>query len=221
MSFLATFRRELLLNWRRPAQIINPLFFFVMVAALFPLGVSPRPELLAAVAPGVLWVAALLAVLLSVDGLFRADHESGALDQLLSAPQMLYLPVLAKLLAHWVLTGLPLVLMAPLLAYMLALPSEAIAVLFYALLLGTPTLLALGGIGAALTVSLQGGGMLLALLVLPLYVPVLVFGAGAVSYAMQGLPVAGVLALLAALMLASLTLAPAAMAAGLRISTGN
>lgn len=221
MSFIATFRRELLLDWRRPAEIINPLFFFVMVVALFPLGVSPRAELLAAVAPGVLWVAALLAVLLSVDGLFRADHDSGALEQLLSAPQTLYLPVLAKLLARWLLTGLPLVLLAPLLGYMLSLPPAAITVLFYALLLGTPTLLALGGIGAALTVSLQGGGILLSLLVLPLYVPVLVFGAGAVSYAMQGLPVGGVLALLAALMLASLTLAPAAMAAGLRISTGN
>ncbi|MCC1497104.1 heme exporter protein CcmB [Alcanivorax sp. 1008] len=214
-------QRELLLAWRRPAEIINPLFFFVMVVALFPLGVSPRPELLATLAPGVVWVAALLAVLLSVDGLFRADHDSGALEQLLTAPQSLYVPVLAKLAAHWMLTGLPLVVMAPLLGYMLHLPEQAIGVLFIAVLLGTPTLVAIGAIGAALTVSLRSGGILLSLLVLPLYVPVLVFGAGVVSYAAKGLPVSGVLALLGAMMLASFTLAPAAVAAGLRISSGN
>ena len=221
MSFVATLNREVLLAWRRPAEIINPLFFFVMVVALFPLGVSPKPELLATLAPGVVWVAALLAVLLSVDGLFRADHECGALEQLLTAPQSLYIPVLAKLVAHWMLTGLPLVLMAPLLGYMLHLPEPAIAVLFVAVLLGTPTLIALGAIGAALTVSLRSGGILLSLLVLPLYVPVLVFGAGVVTYAANGLPVSGILALLAAMMLASLVLAPAAVAAGLRISSGN
>jgi len=221
VTFTATLQRELLLAWRRPAEIINPLFFFVMVTALFPLGVSPQPELLATIAPGVVWVAALLAVLLSVDGLFRADHDSGALEQLLSAPQNLYVPVLAKLVAHWLLTGLPLVLVAPLLGYMLHLPSAAIGVLFVAVLLGTPTMIAIGAIGASLTVSLRSGGILLSLLVLPLYVPVLVFGAGVVSYAAKGLPVSGVLALLAAMMLASFTLAPAAVAAGLRISTGN
>lgn len=221
MTFTATLQRELLLAWRRPAEIINPLFFFVMVTALFPLGVSPQPELLATIAPGVVWVAALLAALLSVDGLFRADHDSGALEQLLSAPQNLYVPVLAKLVAHWLLTGLPLVLVAPLLGYMLHLPSAAIGVLFVAVLLGTPTMIAIGAIGASLTVSLRSGGILLSLLVLPLYVPVLVFGAGVVSYAAKGLPVSGVLALLAAMMLASFTLAPAAVAVGLRISTGN
>ncbi|PKM21847.1 MAG: heme exporter protein CcmB [Gammaproteobacteria bacterium HGW-Gammaproteobacteria-14] len=214
-------QREVLLAWRRPSEIINPLFFFVMVVALFPLGVSPRPELLATLAPGIIWVAALLAVLLSIDGLFRADHECGALEQLLTAPQSLYVPVLAKLLAHWLLTGLPLVLMTPLLGYMLHLPAAAIAVLFVAVLLGTPTLVAIGAIGAALTVSLRSGGILLSLLVLPLYVPVLVFGAGVVGYAAQGLPVSGILALLGAMMLASLTLAPAAVAAGLRISSGS
>lgn len=221
MSFAATLQREVLLAWRRPSEIINPLFFFVMVVALFPLGVSPRPELLATLAPGIIWVAALLAVLLSIDGLFRADHECGALEQLLTAPQSLYVPVLAKLLAHWLLTGLPLVLMTPLLGYMLHLPSAAIVVLFIAVLLGTPTLVAIGAIGAALTVSLRSGGILLSLLVLPLYVPVLVFGAGVVGYAAQGLPVSGILALLGAMMLASLTLAPAAVAAGLRISSGS
>lgn len=221
MSFLATLKRELLLAWRRPAEIVNPLFFFFMVVAMFPLGVSPRPEVLATLAPGVVWVAALLAVLLSVENLFRADHEAGALEQLLVAPVNLYLPVLAKMLAHWLLTGLPLVLAAPVLGYMLSLPEQAASTLFLSLLLGTPTLTAIGAIGVSLTVALRSGGILLALLVLPLYVPVLVFGAGAVSYAARGLPVDGLLAILGAMLLTSLTLAPAAAAAGLRISSGD
>lgn len=221
MSFIATVKREILLACRRPAEIINPLFFFVMVVAMFPLGVSPKAELLSVIAPGVIWVAALLAVLLSVEGLFRADHESGALEQLLVAPTNLYLPALAKILAHWLLTGLPLVLVGPLLGYMLHLPASASSTLLLALLLGTPTLTAIGAIGVSLTVGLRSGGILLALLILPLYVPVLVFGAGVVSYAANGLPVMGLLAILAALLLASLTLAPAAVAAGLRISSGG
>lgn len=221
MSFIATVKREMLLAGRRPAEIINPLFFFVMVVAMFPLGVSPKAELLAVIGPGIIWVAALLAVLLSVESLFRADHESGALEQLLVAPTNLYLPALAKIIAHWLLTGLPLVLVGPLLGYMLHLPSQASSTLLLALLLGTPTLTAIGAIGVSLTVGLRSGGILLALLILPLYVPVLVFGAGAVSYAASGLPVAGLLATLAALLLASLTLAPAAVAAGLRISSGG
>ena len=221
MSFGATLKRELLLAWRRPAEIINPLFFFVMVVSMFPLGVSPKPELLSVIAPGVVWVAALLAVLLSVEGLFRADHETGALEQMLVAPTSLYVPALAKILAHWLLTGLPLVLVAPLLGYMLQLPAQASSTLFFGLLLGTPTLTAIGAIGASLTVGLRSGGILLALLILPLYVPVLVFGSGAVTYAASGAPVSGLLAILAAMLLASLTLAPAAVAAGLRISNGG
>ncbi len=221
MSFTATLKRELLLAFRRPAEVINPLFFFVMVVAMFPLGVSPKAELLSAIAPGVVWVAALLAVLLSVEGLFRADHESGALEQMLVAPTSLYLPSLAKIVAHWLLTGLPLVLVAPLLGYMLHLPAQASSTLFIGLLLGTPTLTAIGAIGAALTVGLRSGGILLALLILPLYVPVLVFGAGAASYAVNGAPVIGLLAILAAMLLGSLTLAPVAVALGLRISNGG
>lgn len=221
MSFSATLQREILLACRRPAEIINPLFFFIMVVAMFPLGVSPQAELLSAIAPGVVWVAALLSVLLSVEGLFRADHESGALEQLLVAPTSLYLPALAKILAHWLLTGLPLVLVAPLLGYMLHLPEQASSTLFLGLLLGTPTLTAIGAIGASLTVGLRSGGILLALLILPLYVPVLVFGAGAASYASHGAPVIGLLAILAAMLLASLTLAPVAVALGLRISNGG
>ena len=192
-----------------------------MVVAMFPLGVSPQAELLSSIAPGVVWVAALLAVLLSVEGLFRADHESGALEQMLVAPSSLYLASLAKIIAHWLLTGVPLVLMAPLLGYMLHLPSSASSTLFVALLLGTPTLTAIGAIGVSLTVGLRAGGVLLALLVLPLYVPVLVFGAGAASYAINGAPVIGLLAILAALLLSSLALAPVAVALGLRISNGG
>lgn len=221
MSFLATLRRELLLAMRRPSDVLDPLFFFFIVVVLFPLGVSPRPEVLATLAPGVVWVAALLAVLLAVDGMFRADHECGALEQLLVAPVSLYVPLLAKLVAQWLMTGLPLVLAAPLLGYMLHLPAEASATLFWSLLLGTPTLTAIGAIGVSLTIGLRSGGILLALLVVPLYVPVLVFGAGAVAYAARGLDVAGLLAILGALLLASMTLAPAAAAAGLRISSGD
>lgn len=221
MSFCATLKREVVLAWRRPAEIINPLFFFVMVVAMFPLGVSPKADLLSVIAPGVVWVAALLAVLLSVEGLFRNDFEAGALEQMLAAPTNLYVPCLAKIIAHWLLTGLPLVLVAPLLGYMLHLPEQASMTLFLGLLLGTPTLTAIGAIGVSLTVGVRSGGILLALLILPLYVPVLVFGAGAAAYAANGAPVEGLLAILAAMLLASLTLAPAAVAAGLRISNGG
>ncbi|MGB1221330.1 MAG: heme exporter protein CcmB, partial [Alcanivoracaceae bacterium] len=148
--FLASLHRELLLVWRRPAEIINPLFFFVMVCSLFPLAVSPRPALLASIAPGIVWVAALLAVLLSSESLFRQDHDSGALEQMLVAPQSLYLAALAKMLAHWLLTGLPLVAIAPVLAYMLHLPASGYTALFVGLLLGTPVLTLIGAIGAAL-----------------------------------------------------------------------
>lgn len=219
--FAATLRRELRLGLRSPAEVLNPLFFFVVVVSLFPLALSPRPELLQLIAPGVVWVAALLAVMLSLDGLFRRDEESGALEQLLVAPQVLFIPVLARVLAHWLLVGLPLVLMAPVLGYMLHLPLAVLDILFLALLLGSPVLMMVGAIGAALTVGLRRGGILLALLVLPLYVPVLVFGAGSVAYALDGLPVAGILALLGAMLLAALSVGPFAVALGLRISMGD
>ena len=168
-TFRAALGRELLVLWRSPAEIINPLFFFVMVISLFPLAISPKPELLATVAPGVLWVAALLAVMLSLDGLFRRDQESGVLDMLLTAPVMPVVPVLAKLLAHWLLTGLPLVLISPLLGHMLQLPDGALGTVMLSLLLGTPALTIVGAIGAALTVGLNRGGILLAVLVLGLW----------------------------------------------------
>jgi len=207
--------------WRSPAEIINPLFFFVMVISLFPLAISPKPELLATVAPGVLWVAALLAVMLSLDGLFRRDQESGVLDMLLTAPVMPVVPVLAKLLAHWLLTGLPLVLISPLLGHMLQLPDAALGTVMLSLLLGTPALTIVGAIGAALTVGLNRGGILLAVLVLPLYIPVLIFGAGAVSAAAGGANVDGILAILGALLALTISLGPLAVSAGLKISSGN
>ena len=220
-AFRAALGRELLVLWRSPAEIINPLFFFVMVISLFPLAISPKPELLATVAPGVLWVAALLAVMLSLDGLFRRDQESGVLDMLLTAPVMPVVPVLAKLLAHWLLTGLPLVLISPLLGHMLQLPDAAMGTVMLSLLLGTPALTIVGAIGAALTVGLNRGGILLAVLVLPLYIPVLIFGAGAVSAAAGGANVDGILAILGALLALTISLGPLAVSAGLKISSGN
>ena len=210
-AFRAALGRELLVLWRSPAEIINPLFFFVMVISLFPLAISPKPELLATVAPGVLWVAALLAVMLSLDGLFRRDQESGVLDMLLTAPVMPVVPVLAKLLAHWLLTGLPLVLISPLLGHMLQLPDAALGTVMLSLLLGTPALTIVGAIGAALTVGLNRGGILLAVLVLPLYIPVLIFGAGAVSAAAGGANVDGILAILGALLALTISLGPLAV----------
>ncbi|MEE2604069.1 MAG: heme exporter protein CcmB [Pseudomonadota bacterium] len=220
-TFRAALGRELLVLWRSPAEIINPLFFFVMVISLFPLAISPKPELLATVAPGVLWVAALLAVMLSLDGLFRRDQESGVLDMLLTAPVITVVPVLAKLLAHWLLTGLPLVLISPLLGHMLQLPDGALWTVMLSLLLGTPALTIVGAIGAALTVGLNRGGILLAVLVLPLYIPVLIFGAGAVSAAAGGANVDGILAILGALLALTISLGPLAVSAGLKISSGN
>ena len=220
-AFGAALKRELLVLWRSPAEMINPLFFFVMVISLFPLAISPKPEVLAVIAPGVLWVAALLAVMLSLDGLFRRDQESGVLELLLTAPVMAVVPVTAKLLAHWLLTGLPLALIAPLLGYMLQLPVAVLDTLMVSVLLGTPTLTVVGAIGAALTVGLNRGGILLAVLVLPLYVPVLVFGAGVVRTALDGLPTGGLLAVLGAILALAVSLGPVAVALGLRISAGD
>lgn len=217
----ASLRRELTLIWRTPADIVQPLFFFVVVVSLFPLGLSPEPRLLALVAPGVVWVAALLAVMLSLDGLFRRDQESGALDLMLTAPTLTLVPVCAKLLAHWLLTGLPLTLLAPVLGYMLQLPAAVLDTLALSVLLGTPTLTVVGAIGAALTVGLNRGGILLAVLVLPLYVPVLVFGAGVVRTATDGLPTDGLLAVLGAILALALSLGPLAVTLGLRISAGD
>jgi heme exporter protein B len=217
---VALLRRDLLIAYRHRGEVLNPLLFFIIVVTLFPLGVSPESRLLAVMAPGVIWIAALLSVLLSMDSVFRSDFEDGSLEQILLSPQPLTLLLLAKMAAHWLITGLPVVLIAPLLGVILHLPEAAMPTLIATLALGTPILSLIGAIGMALTVGLRRGGVLLSLLVLPLYVPVLIFGATAVDAAAAGLDVSGHLALLGALLLLSVTLAPLATASALRISVG-
>lgn len=217
-AFAAVLRRDLLLAVRDRSDLVNPLLFFVVACTLFALGVSPRAELLATMAPGVIWVAALLATLLSLDRLFRSDFEDGTLEQLLMSRHPTVVLVLAKVAAHWLTTGLPLLALSPLLGLILALPRDAYATLAASLALGTPVLSLVGGIGVALTVGLRRGGALLSLLVLPLYIPVLIFAAGAVGAAALGLPAAGQLYMLGAFLALALTLAPLATAAALRIS---
>lgn len=209
--------RDLLLAMRRRQDVLTAVLFFVIVVTLFPLGVGPEPDVLRNIAPGVVWVAALLATLLSLDRLFAADLRDGALEQMLLSPQPLALLVFAKILAHWLVAGLPLVLMAPLLGVQLGLGWEELRVLMVALLLGTPVLSLIGAIGAALTLGLRGGGVLISLLVLPLYVPTLILGTGAVESQMAGLSPEAHLSLLGALLLLALFLAPWAAAAALRI----
>jgi heme exporter protein B len=211
-------RRQMVLAMRRPIDIGNPLLFFAMVVALFPLGLGPAPEKLAGIAPGVLWITALLSNLLTADGVFRSDFEDGSLEQLLLAPQPLYLSVLAYIGAHWLTTGLPLALLAPLFGLMLNLPVAALGTLVSSLLLGTAVLSLLGAIGAALTVGLKRGGMLVSLLILPLYMPVLIFGTAAVQGAVTGIPTGPYQAVLGAMLCLSIALVPLAVAAGLRIS---
>jgi heme exporter protein B len=211
-------RRDLLIAARRRAEWANPLLFFLMVSALFPLGLGPEPARLTAIAPGVLWVTALLASLLASDVLFRGDHDDGSLEQMLLSPISLYLLALAKGIAHWLITGLPLALLSPLLALLLQLPAAAMPALVASLLLGSAVLSLIGAIGAGLTVGLRRGGLLLSLIVLPLYVPVLIFGASAVQAAAEGFPWSGQLAVLGAFLALALPLAPFAVAAGLRVS---
>ncbi len=221
--FVSCLRRDLLLLLRSPAELINTLFFFVMVVSLFPLAMTTDDagRQLAELAPVVVWVAALLALLLSLGTLFRRDFEAGVIEQLICAPVILYIPVLARLLAHWMVVCLPLVLLSPLLGYMLHAPAEALQLLFVSLLLGTPTLTIIGAIGAALTLGLNRGSMLLALLILPLYVPVLLFGAGLVANAGNADLVRVVIALLGALLVLALSLGPLAISQALKISSGN
>ena len=219
--FVMTFKRDMVLAFRRKSELVNPLIFFLIVASLFPIGVSPEPNFLSQLAPGLLWVAALLATLLSMESLFKSDFEDGSLEQLLLSPQPLFLIVLSKVAAHWLMSGLALTLIAPLLGVMLFLPSEGMPGLMLSLLLGTPTLSLIGAIGAALTVGLRRGGVLISLLVLPLYIPVLIFGSSAVQAAVTGLPLSGYLALLGALLALALALAPIAAGAALRISVSG
>ncbi|WP_114418731.1 heme exporter protein CcmB [Marinospirillum perlucidum] len=216
--FLAALAREGRLQVRRRGDLLNPLVFFALVVVLFPLGISPTEEILAPVAPGVLWVAALLAVLMSLDALFRPDLMDGSLEQQQLSGYSLAALAMAKLAVHWLLTSLPLILLSPFLGIMLYLPWEAQGVLLLSLLLGSLALSLVGGIGAALTAGLGKSGVLMTLLVLPFYIPVLIFGTGAMQTAISGGNALPHLALLGALAALALTLAPWAIAAGLRIT---
>lgn len=211
--------RELRLALRRRGALAQPLVFFAAVATLFPLAIGPDPETLRRIAPGIVWVAVLLAVLLPLEQLFRGDLDDGTLEQLLLSPYPAAPLALAKVIAHWLVSALPLIALAPLVALLLELPVQALPVLLASLLLGTPVLALVGGIAAALTLGLRAGGPLLAVLLLPLYVPVLIFATGAVDRAVAGLAVAGPLYFLGGVLVLALTLAPMAIAAALRLAT--
>ena len=211
-------RRDLLLAWKRPGDMLNPLFFFAMVSTLFPLAVGPSPEQLALSGPGVLWVAALLAALLSLNSLYLSDFEDGSLDQIILSPQPLPLLALGKSISHWLISGLPLVIASPLLAMTFRMPADTTAVLMLPLMLGTISLSLLGSIGAALTVGLNRGNALLSLLILPLAMPVLIFGARTVSLAAADDAVAAGIYFLAAYCMLALSFAPFATAAARKIS---
>jgi len=215
---LCIVRRDLLLALRRRSDVATALLFFVIVASLFPLGIGAEPNLLRAIAPGVIWVAALLSSMLSLSRLFAADYADGTLEQMLLGAAPVGVVAAAKALAHWLVSGLPLALIAPVLALQYDLPAALYPVLALSLLLGTPVLSMIGAIGAALTLGVRGGGILLSLLILPLYVPVLILGAGSVDMASAGMGGEGQLFLLAALLVGACTLAPWAIAAALRIS---
>jgi len=214
----AALRRDLRLSLRRRGDVLNHLVFFIIVVSLFPLGVGPEPNLLRAMAPGILWVAALLAAMLSLQRLFASDYADGTLEQMLISAHPLGSIVVGKIGAHWLGSGLPLTLLAPALGLQFDLPQQSLAVLTLSLLLGTPVLSLIGAVGAALTLGVRGGGVLVALLVLPLYVPVLVFGAGSVVASQAGLTAAPHLSLLGAFLALSLVFAPWAACAGLRVA---
>ena len=217
-AFLAIVRRDLKLAFRRGGDAANVVVFFILTVTLFPFGIGPEAAILARVAPGVIWVVALLAAMLSLDRLFRDDHDDGSLEVLVLSPLPLEVVVMAKCLAHWLTTGLLLVMAAPLLAVVMAMDGQGFATLLAAMVLGTPVLSLIGAIGAALTVGLRRGGVLISLLVMPLFIPVLIFGVGAVDAAVYGLTAKPHLLMLGGLLVLSLPLAPWAAAAALRLS---
>ena len=221
MLFTEIIKRELGIAMRKRAEILNPLWFFLIVITLFPLVVGPDPNLLAKIAGGVAWVAALLSALLSFERLFRDDFIDGSLEQLMLTSQPLALVALAKVAAHWMLTGLPLILLSPVAALLLSLDAHIWWALALTLFIGTPALSCIGAIGVALTVGLRKGGVLLSLLVVPLFIPILIFSASVLDAATLNLPYRGQLAILAAITVASLTFAPFAVAAALRVSLDN
>jgi heme exporter protein B len=217
-AFFAIIHRDLLLVMRRKSEVLTALFFFVVVTSLFPLGIGADGALLRKIAPGVLWVAALLSTLLGLQRMFAADYLDGALEQLILTPQSLVLLVSGKIAAHWLVSGLPLVLLAPIIGIQFDLDASSLYVLMASLLLGTPVLSLLGSIGAALTLGVRGGSVLMSLLILPLYVPVLIFGAGAVYANSVGLDITGHFSLLGALLILALAFVPWVSAAALRIA---
>ncbi|HET8781892.1 MAG TPA: heme exporter protein CcmB [Pyrinomonadaceae bacterium] len=210
--------RDLTLAWRRRADILSTVFFFIIVVSLFPLGIGPETQLLRSIAPGVIWVAALLASMLSLNRLFANDHQDGTLEQLLLTPQPLFIAVLGKVLAHWIVSEIPLVLIAPLVGLQFDIPNETLWILVLSLLIGTPVLSLIGSVGAALTLGLRGGGVLISILILPLYIPALIFGAGSVEASIMGTDPTPHLYLLAAFAIVSLLFSPWATGAALRIS---
>jgi heme exporter protein B len=220
-AFAAIVRRDLVLAMRRRSEIANPVLFFILVITLFPLGIGAQPKLLQAIAPGIIWVSALLATMLSLDSLFRSDFDDGSLEQILLSPHPTSILVLGKITAHWLTTGLPLLIVAPLLAVFLGMPNQSLSILLITLLLGTPILSLIGAVGVALTVGLRRGGMILSLLVLPLYVPVLIFASNAVEMASTGLPVTAQINILISMLLMALVLAPWPTAAALKMSINS
>jgi len=219
--FWATFTRDLTLAFRHKGDMVNPLVFFLIAITMIPLALGPEKAVLVRIAPGILWVMALLATLLSLDNLFRSDFDDGSLEQLLIAPYPLSVMVVAKVLVHWLATGLPLTLLAPLLGVMLSLPASAFGALVWSLFLGTAAMSLIGSVGAALTVGLRKGGVLISLIVMPLYVPILIFGASAVQSAALGQEYTMQLAVLGAALALALVMAPLAAAGALRVSVSG
>lgn len=220
-GFSAYVRRDLLLAYRRRGEAASPIIFFLLVSTLIPLGVSPDSARLAELAPGIIWVMALLATLLSTESLFASDYQDGSLEQMLITPQLLVLPVLGKVTAHWLVTGLPLTLVSPVIGVMLSLPTAGTVPIMASLALGTACLSLIGAVGAALTVSLRKGGLLLSVLVIPLYMPVIIFGSASVQSAIDGLNWFGPLAVLGAMLSAAIVLCPLAIAGALRLVSNN
>jgi len=217
--FMLILKRDLTIALRHRDDVFNPILFFIIVVTLFPLSIGPESNMLARIAPGIIWVAAVLSTLLSLDRLFKSDHADGSLEQLLLSPYPIFVIVQAKILAHWMLTGLPLIFIAPLLAVLLNLDTNAYGALMITLFIGTPVLSFIGAIGVALTVGIKKGGVLLSLLVLPLYIPLLIFATSAIDTATMNLPYSGQLAIIAALFFGAFSLSPFAVGAALRVST--
>ncbi|MGB2046247.1 MAG: heme exporter protein CcmB [Porticoccaceae bacterium] len=221
IGFLAYLRRDLLLAYRRRGEAASPLMFFLLVSTLIPLGVTPDSARLAELAPGIIWVMALLATLLSTEGLFAADHQDGTLEQMLISPQLVVMPVLGKVAAHWLVTGLPLTLVSPLIGLMLSLPKTAVVPMVISLAVGTACLSLIGAMGAALTVSLRKGGLLLSIVVIPLYTPIIIFGSATVQTAIDGINWLAPLAVLLAMLCAAIALCPLAIVGALRLVNSN